>query len=68
MESVKRNSQEFEILRRQWIAKRTFAWLLQKQSLTLHYQQLPEISEGLIYTTIIRLMLQKLATKNSGCS
>ncbi|MEM1171278.1 MAG: IS5/IS1182 family transposase, partial [Cyanobacteria bacterium P01_H01_bin.35] len=36
--------------------------------LAVDYEQLPEISEALIYTAMIRLMLRRLGTKNSGRS
>lgn len=68
VEIVKRNSQEFEVLPRRWVVERTFAWLVQNRRLAVDYEQLPEISEALIYTAMIRLMLRRLGTKNSGRS
>ena len=68
VEIVKGNSKEFEVLPRRWVVERTFAWLIQNRRLALDYEQLPEISEALIQTAIIRLMLRRLGTKNSGSS
>ncbi|NEQ74387.1 MAG: transposase [Okeania sp. SIO2D1] len=44
------------------------AWLLHNRRLVLDYEQLPEISEALIYTAMIRLMLRRLGATKSGCS
>jgi hypothetical protein len=32
------------------------------------YELLPEMSESMIYAVMIRLMLKRLATSQSGCS
>ena len=66
VEIVKGNTQEFEVLPRGWVVERTFGWLVQKRNLAVDYEQLSEIGEALIWTVIIRFMLRRLGSKNSG--
>ncbi len=54
----------FQVLPR-WIVERTFAWWNQYRRLSKDYELLPEISESMIYTVMIRLMLKRL-TKSSS--
>lgn len=61
VEVIKRNKKEFEILPRRWVVERTFAWLLKNRRLVVDYEQLPEISEAMIYAAMVRLMLRRLA-------
>ena len=61
VEVIKRSKKEFEVLPRRWVVERTFAWLLKNRRLVIDYEQLPEISEAMIYAAIIRLMLRRLA-------
>lgn len=60
VEVVKRQSQSFEVLPRRWVVERTFAWLYQQRRLVVDYEQLPEISEAVIYAAMTRLMLRRL--------
>jgi putative transposase len=51
----------FEVLPKRWIVERTFAWWNQYRRLSKDYELLPEMSESIIYTVMIRLMLKRLA-------
>ena len=51
----------FEVIRRRWVVERTFAWILRNRRMSRDYEFLPETSEALIYVTMIRLMLNRLA-------
>lgn len=44
------------------------AWLVMNRRLALEYEQLPEISEALKITAMIRLMLRRLGAKSSESS
>ncbi len=61
VEVIKRNKKEFEVLPRRWVVERTFAWLIKNRRLVVDYEQLPEMSEAMIYAAMIRLMLRRLA-------
>ncbi|MEM8831568.1 MAG: IS5 family transposase [Cyanobacteria bacterium P01_G01_bin.19] len=63
VEVIKRsdNSSGFQILPRRWVVERTFSWLVSSRRLCLDYELLPEVSEALIYTAMIRLMLRRLS-------
>jgi len=60
VEVIKRNKKEFEVLPRRWVVERTFAWLIKNRRLVVDYEQLPEMSEAMIYAAMIRLMLRRL--------
>src|SRR5215203_1787318 len=47
--------------RRRWVAERTFAWITRNRRMSRDYEFLPETGEALIYVTMIRLMLKRLA-------
>ena len=49
------------VLPRRWVVERTFAWLCQNRSFSRDYERLCTTSEALIYATISRLMLRRLA-------
>lgn len=51
----------FHVLPRRWVVERTFAWLLCNRRLSREYERLCATSETLIYLTMIRLMLRRLA-------
>jgi putative transposase len=51
----------FEVIRRRWVVERTFAWILRNRRMSRDYELLPETGEALIYVTMIRLMLKRLA-------
>jgi len=62
VEVIKRETKEFQVLPRRWVVERTFAWLTQNRRLVVDYEQLPEISEAMIYAAMCRLMLRRLAS------
>jgi putative transposase len=51
----------FEVIRRRWVVERTFAWISRNRRMSRDYEFLPETGEALIYVTMIRLMLKRLA-------
>ena len=51
----------FEVIRRRWVVERTFAWILRNRRMSRDYEFLAETTEALIYVTVIRLMLRRLA-------
>src|SRR4028118_1618574 len=58
---VCRQSPGFQVLPKRWIVERTFGWWNQYRRLSKDYELLPETSESMIYTVMIRLMLKRLA-------
>jgi putative transposase len=65
---VCRTEPGFKILPKRWIVERTFAWWNQYRRLSKDYELLPEMSESIIYTVMIRLMLKRLAKPYSTTS
>jgi transposase len=57
-----RGHRSFVVIPRRWVVERTFAWLSFNRRLNRDYELLPETSETLIYTAMIRLMLRRLAS------
>jgi len=51
----------FQVLRRRWVVERTFGWLGRWRRTRKDYEYLPATSECVIYLTMIRLMLHRLA-------
>ena len=51
----------FTVLPRRWVVERTFVWLGQSRRLNKDYERLYESSEALIYATMSRLMVRRLA-------
>jgi putative transposase len=51
----------FRVLPRRWVVERTFAWQSHQRRLSKDYERLCATSEALIYVTMIRLMLRRLA-------
>ena len=49
------------VLPRRWVVERTFSWLGQSRRLSKDYERLCETSEALIYATMSRLMVRRLA-------
>jgi putative transposase len=49
------------ILPRRWVAERTFSWFGQSRRLAKEYEHLCETSEAMIYATMTRLMVKRLA-------
>jgi putative transposase len=61
VEVICRTEAEFQVLPKSWIVERIFAWWNQYRRLSKDYELLPEMSESMIYTVMIRLMLKQLA-------
>ena len=51
----------FVVVKRRWVVERTLSWLGRSRRLSKDYEYLPESEECWIYTTMIRLMLARLA-------
>jgi putative transposase len=51
----------FEVIRRRWVVERTFAWISRNRRMSRDYEFLAQTTEALIYVTMIRLMLTRLA-------
>jgi putative transposase len=49
------------VLPRRWVIERTFSWFGQSRRLSKDYERLCATGEALIYATMIRLMLRRLA-------
>lgn len=60
VEVVKRSTKGFEVLPKRWKVERTFGWLNRQRRLSKDYELLPEVSETMIYASMIRLMLPRL--------
>jgi putative transposase len=63
LEIVKRSDdvKGFVLLPHRWIVERTFGWLNRWRRLSKDYERLPETSEALIYATMSRIMVKRLA-------
>jgi putative transposase len=53
----------FTVLRHRWVVERTFAWIGRYRRMSKDYEYLIESSEAMIYLTMIRLMLKRLARR-----
>lgn len=51
----------FTVLKHRWVVERSFAWIGRYRRMSKDYEYLPESSEAMIYLTMIRLMLKRLA-------
>lgn len=51
----------FRHLPRRWVVERTFSWFGQARRLSKDYEGLPKTEEAMIYATMSRLMLRRLA-------
>jgi putative transposase len=51
----------FEVIKRRWVAERTFAWITRNRRMSRDYEFLAETTEALVYLSMIRLMLKRLA-------
>lgn len=52
----------FHILPKRWIVERTLGWLVKSRRLARDYETATQSSEAMIYLTMIRLMLKRLAS------
>ena len=51
----------FVVLPKRWIVERTFAWLARFRRNSKDYERLPEVSEAMIYISMVHLMSRRLA-------
>jgi transposase len=51
----------FHVLPRRWVVERTFAWLGLSRRLSKDYETRLDISEGMIYGAMIRIMIRRIA-------
>ena len=63
LEIVKRSDdiKGFKVLPKRWIVERTFGWLIQSRRLVRDYEVKIEHSESMIYLSMSKRMLSKLA-------
>ncbi len=61
VEVIERISKTFERLPKRWIVERTFGWLNRFRRLSKDYEVYSEISEAMIYGSLLRLMVKRLA-------
>ena len=50
----------FQVIPKRWIVERTFGWFNWSRRLSKDYEQRPDMSEGMIYLAMTRLMLNRL--------
>lgn len=62
VEVIKRLTDTFEILPKRWVVERTFGWLNRYRRLSKDYEMHVENSEAMIYGSLIRLMIRRLAS------
>jgi len=55
----------FEHLPRRWVVERTFAWIGRYRRMSKDYEYLTTSSEAMVYLTMLRLMLTRLAKQNA---
>lgn len=51
----------FVVQAKRWVIERTFGWFSQARRLVREYEKLPESSVAMIYLTMIRILLRRLA-------
>ena len=61
VEVIERTSNSFEQLPQRWIVERTFEWLNRFRRLSKDYEVYSEVSEAMIYGSLLRLMVRRLA-------
>lgn len=61
VEVIERISKTFERLPTRWIVERTFEWLNRFRRLSKDYELYTELSEAMIYGSLIRLMVKRMA-------
>ncbi len=62
VEVIERISPTFEPLPKRWIVERTFGWINRFRRLSKDYELYSEVSEAMIYSSLMRLMLKRLAS------
>lgn len=60
VEVIKRSSPGFEKLPKRWIVERTFGWLNLFRRLSKDYEVYTDHSEGMIYGSLLRLLVKRL--------
>ncbi|QZZ22172.1 transposase [Leptothermofonsia sichuanensis E412] len=60
VEVIERRSKTFEHLPKRWIVERTFGWINRFRRLSKDYEVYSEVSEAMIYGSLIRLMIRRL--------
>ena len=53
--------ESFEVIKRRWVAERTFAWITRNRRMSRDYEFLAQTTQALVYLSMIRLMLKRLA-------
>ena len=61
VEVIERQSKGFEILPKRWIVERTFGWLNRFRRLSKDFELYAEMSEAMIFGSLIRLMTRRMA-------
>jgi putative transposase len=51
----------FGVIKGRWVAERTFAWITRNRRMSRDYEFLAQTTEALVYLSMIRLMLKRLA-------
>jgi len=54
----------FRHLPRRWVVERTLAWIGRYRRMSKDYEYLTSSSEAMVYLTMLRLMLTRLAKQN----
>jgi len=54
----------FRHLPRRWVVERTFGWIGRYRRMSKDYEYLTSSSEAMVYLTMLRLMLKRLAKQN----
>ena len=64
LEIVKRSDDMagFKVLPQRWIVERTFGWLIQSRRLVRDYEVKPTHSEAMIYLSMSKRMLARIAS------
>jgi len=63
VEVVKRSDDTtgFKVLPRRWVVERTFGWLMRHRRLARDYEKTESSAEAMVYLTMIRIQLRRLA-------
>ena len=61
VEVIERTAKTFEQHPKRWIVERTFGWLNRFRRLSKDYELYSEVSEAMIYGSLLRLMIRRLA-------